>query len=200
MRSKITGLTAVALSLAAFVGPSTAAAKITEFYAGNTTLKAGTTVRFSLKLGTSAIQETTDGKTQFLTCVDGIKHTHTSADVNPKFVVTEAFWGDCVFTTDILTNGSLSISTTSEPNGTLIGSGTMWTVNVGGVSCRYGYGLETTLGTVTGTTEESKEAEVDINAVVNEQEPKAFLCPDTTKWTASFVITTPKGFNIRTTF
>jgi len=88
-------------------------------------------------------------------------------------------------TTDTLTPGSLSIAAT----GLVTGAGSVWTTNFGGVSCRYGTGGGTSLGTLT-------TGKLVVNAVINEQEPKSFICPDTTKMVANYTVTSPHDLTV----
>jgi hypothetical protein len=208
---KMLGLAAVAAAaLMAFVGAGTASA--TELFKGTEKMGVGSTLEGSLKSGTSALLSTTDENTIVDTCTkatvagkvtnaggifENEKEEKITTDVSGE--ITALGWGekaDCSFTTDTLTNGNLSISGTTEPNGTVSGTSSVVTVNIG-VSCRYGTGTGTTLGTATGTTDTSKHAEIDINAIINEQEPKQFLCPDTTRWKATYVVTSPTGLNVK---
>ena len=170
----------------------------TEIYKGEETLGKGTSLKLSQQ--SSEILSTTDSKTLIDTCATGTVEASTSAaDGAPLTVaITSLARSGCTVTTDTLTNGSLSITGIAEShNGTLSGSGTVWTVNFSGVSCRYGFGEGTDLGTITGKTGSSEHATVDINAVINEQAPKQFLCPDTTRWTPNYTVTTPTGLNVR---
>jgi hypothetical protein len=91
-------------------------------------------------------------------------------------------------TTDTIEKGSLSVEATSGGNGTVSGSGSTVTVGIFNVSCVYGTGTGTTLGTATG----GEPATIDINAVINLIEGPALICPHTTKWTATYTITKPK--------
>jgi hypothetical protein len=177
---KMLGLAAVAAAaLMAFVGAGTASA--TELYSTGTTVNAGTVLKGSLEPETTATLSTTDESSIVDTCtgstLEGPVDTYTGGDATGT--ITTLGWSGCSFTTDTLTSGSLSINS----SGTVSGKGSVVTVNIG-VSCRYGTGEGTTLGTLnTGT--------VSINAVINEQAPKQFLCPDTTKWVAKYLVTSP---------
>ena len=72
--------------------------------------------------------------------------------------------------------------------GSVSGSGSVVTINIG-VSCRYGTGTGSTLGTL-------NTGRLLINEVINEQPPKTFLCPDTTRWVASYTFTSPHDLTV----
>jgi len=175
---KVLGLAATAaMALMAF-GAGTASA--TMLYSTGVTLPAGTQVHATMT-GTFHVT-TTDEKTLMTTCTSGtiVGSLAYPGGGSPVINISGKTWGGCTSTTDTLTNGSLSISS----SGTVTGSSTVITKNFGGVSCRYGYGGGTHLGTL-GT------GSLSINAVINEQEPKSFICPDTTRWVATYIITSP---------
>lgn len=176
---------AAALALTALVGASLASAA--EFYSTGATINAGTVVKGSLASGTSAQHTTTDTSSSIKTCTsytfEGRIDPYTGG--NATITITSEGWGGCSFTTDTLTNGSLSVNS----SGTVSGSGSVTTVNIG-VSCRYGYGTGTTLGTLNA-------GKVPIKSIVNEQEPKQFLCPDTTELVLDFVITSPHNVTVK---
>jgi hypothetical protein len=199
MNPKRLGLAALAaMALMAFLGASSAAA--TELFAKGETLEAGTTIHGTLTAGTSTLS-TTDGKTLVDTCT-GSTIDGTTSNAEGEFVnisIGSLTWSGCSVTTDTLTNGSLSISWTEGLNGTLTGAGSVVTANFAGVSCRYGTGSGTHLGTVTGTMGNEGETGglMDVNAVINEQEPKHFICPDTTRWQASYGVINPAPFYVQ---
>jgi hypothetical protein len=171
------GAAAVAAAVVLVCGAGSASA--TELYSTGVTLSAGTT--FHMILNTSLVTSTTDGKTIVGTCtantIEG-KTTNTSGST-VTVAIDKLVWGGCTVTTDTLTPGTLHI----DAAGTVSGSGTVWTVNTG-VTCRYGTGTGTHLGTLS-------TGKLVVNAVINEQEPKAFLCPDTTKLVANYAVASP---------
>lgn len=189
------GLVGIAMGcLVAAIGVSSASA--TELYSGTTTLGKGTKIEASLT-GSSTL-ESTDG-TLVGTCTGSTISGSTTNTGGPSESVsaelTALTWSGCSFTTHTLAIGNLSFSYTSGANGTVSGSEIKWTMPTA-VTCRYGTGSSANLGTVTGTTETGKHATIDINAVINEQEPKSAFCPDTTRWKATYTVTTPTGFNV----
>lgn len=181
------------ICLMAFAGVSTASA--TEIYSGTTTLSKGTKIAASLQ--GSMTLESTDG-TLVGTCtgssMEGVTANTGGASESVSTELTALSWSGCSFTTDTLSIGELSFGHTSGANGTVTGAEIKWTMPTA-VTCRYGTGGGTALGTVTTTTDTSKHATIDVDAVINEQEPKSAFCPDTTRWKATYTITTPTGFN-----
>ena len=200
---KMLGLAAVAaMALAAF-GASTASA--TEVYAGNTTytgpiaasLEPGTTLGLTDTAG-NAIDTCTSAAVNGTISTAGSSTTTTSGAISKGGLI----WGTaalpCKQLTVTLSEGELEIHhIAGTDNGTLTGKGNLVTISVFGVSCRYGTGAGTALGTLTGKTSTTEHATMDINAIINEQEPKQFLCPDTAKWVGSYTVTTPTGLNVR---
>jgi hypothetical protein len=180
------------ICLMAVAGVSTASA--TEIYSGTTTLSKGTKVVASLQ--GSMTLESTDG-TLVGTCtgssMEGVTTNTGGPSESVSTELTALSWSGCSFTTDTLSIGELSFSA-SGANGTVSGAEIKWTMPTA-VTCRYGTGTGKTLGTVTTTTNTGKHATIDVDAVINEQEPKSAFCPDTTRWKATYSITTPTGFN-----
>lgn len=181
---KMTGLAAV--TSMALMALGVAGASAAELYSTGVTVNAGTTVSETLDSGTSAVLTTTDTTTLVNTCTGYSYHGTIDTYGSGAVVIQLSSHGPsgCSFTTDTLTNGSLSINST----GTVSGKGTVTTINIG-VSCRYGSGAGTILGTLT-------TGAVKINAVTNEQEPKQFLCPDTTEWRMNLSFTTPHDASV----
>lgn len=184
---KTLGVAAIAAAaLAASVGASAASAA--ELYSTGSTVNAGTTIYATLEpLVDGAMLTTTDGLTIVDTCneseVEGTVNGYFGGDV--AITIFSLEWGGCKFTTDTLTDGFLTISA----SGTVSGNGTVVTVNTG-VTCRYGTGGGTTLGTLT-------TGKLGLNAIINEQAPKQFLCPDTTRWVASYVVHSPHDLTVK---
>ena len=207
---KMLGLAAVAaMALMAFAGAGTASAttlcKTVPDANGNCEAAwhypIGTVIHASQEAGTTAILEDTSGNT-LVTCTEStIKGTTTTTGSSTETVkghISAMIWGSgptpCTATTDTIALGELEVhAELPHGNGTLTGSGSKVTVQIFGVSCVYGTGAGTDLGTVTG----GNPATIDVNAVINRVEG-GFLCPSTTKWTASYVITEPKPLYVAT--
>jgi hypothetical protein len=178
---KLLGLAAMAATaLMAFgVGGASAASSL---YSTGVKVPAGTELHASLEGGTTATMSTTDGKTLIDTCSSNTAKAKVSypAGGDASGAIETLTWGGCTVTTDTFANGAISVSST----GVVTGTGSVVTTNFGGVSCRYGTGT----GTVLGTLSTGKLA---INAIINEQEPKSFICVDTTRWVTGYAFTSP---------
>lgn len=207
---KMLGLAAVAAAaLMAFVGAGTASAttlcKTVPDASGNCEAAwhypVGTTIHATQEPGTTANLENTSGST-LDTCTEstihGVTTTTGSATETVKGHIDAISWGSgttpCTATTDTLALGTLEVhAELPHGRGTLTGAGSKVTVNIFGVSCVYGTGTGTDLGTVTG----GNPATIDVNAVIKKEEG-GFLCPETTKWTASYIVTSPKPLYVAT--
>ena len=201
---KMLGLAAVAaIALMAVVGASTASAtqldKVTSGGAKDT-LGVGTELHVSTAAGTTLNFTDTAGN-PIDTCKEStVKGSiaKPGGDTTTVNVALSVFtWAGCTQTTSTVVIGELEIHGISvTDNGTVTGRNTKWTINVFGVSCVYGFGAGTDLGILTGTTSATGHATMAINAIINEQEPKQFLCPDSSKLTGSYIVTTPTGFYV----
>lgn len=184
---KILGLAAVAaMALMAFVASSASATVLTS--PAGTKLPAGTVIEATLN-GSAVLEETTGPTLD--TCTASTVSGKTSAESGTPLTgnIETLDWGtelSCTAPTHTLVNGSLSVEATSGGNGTLSGSGSKVTVGIFGLSCIYGTGTGTALGTVTG----GNPATVTINAVINLIEG-GIGCPKTTRWTATYTVTKP---------
>jgi hypothetical protein len=101
--------------------------------------------------------------------------------------VTTIDTSGCNATVITLKHGSLEFISNGGGKGTVRGTGSEVTVSTLGVSCVYGTGAGTTLGTVTG----GNPATIAINASL----PKisgGFLCATPASWTGSYTVTSPK--------
>lgn len=194
---KTLGLAMIAAAaMTAFAGAGTASAA-TELFSGNSTLSEGQAITSSLAAGNSAILANTSESivnTCTTSSVNGKTTNTTGATVNGN--IESLTFTNCTNVVHTKSNGSLSIENIGGGNGTVRSSGSLVGITVFGVECLYGTGLGTHLGTMNGTTDITKHASLTINAVINEQEPKKLSCPDTTKWTASYVATSPTGLNV----
>jgi hypothetical protein len=76
---------------------------------------------------------------------------------------------------------------TSGNNGTVEGDETEITLSLFGVSCTYGAGTGTHLGTITG----GSSPILSINTVVVRTAGNTFLCPGTTGWDLEYQLTEP---------
>jgi hypothetical protein len=184
---KIFLLVAAFAALGVF-GVGTASATILCTDAGcGTVYKAGTAIELTLGSGTSA--RLTSGGSTIATCTGSMAKGTTSSESGTPLTgtISSLTWSGCSQTTHTVTNGSLSIEWISETlNGTVVGSGTQVTVQIFGVSCTYGTGEGTHLGTLTGG-----EAPLLKIATTVTKTAGGFLCPGTAGWDAEYVATEP---------
>jgi hypothetical protein len=201
---KMLGLAAVAaMALMAVVGAGSASAtQLDKVTAGGVkdTLVVGDTIHIDTSAGVT-INLTDTAANPIETCKESTIHITISngggASATASGKIGALTWGGCSQTKSTLTNGELEIhGIAGTDNGTVTGKGITWTVNVFGVSCRYGTGAGTDLGILNGTTSSTSHATLAINAIINEQEPKQFLCPDTGKMVGSYTVTTPTGLYV----
>jgi hypothetical protein len=187
-------LAIAAVAVMALMAMVASSASATALYSGGTKLSAGTEIHVSLTAGTSSGLTTTEG-TLLNTCTDStLKGVVTSAGSATSTAVwkVEAFtWGSCKQTFDTLEAGDLEIHWSSAFNGVLTGKGFKITAFTPFGSCVWTFGAGTTLGTVTGST--TSNATLDINAVVTRE---TGLCPSSTKWVASYSVTSPKPLHV----
>lgn len=204
---KMFGLAAVAAAaMMAFVGVGTAAAGPTELFvnhvtAGATDNTGGVTIHATLASGTSAVLSDTSGELAD-TCkgstVHGVTHNTTAERVTGD--IEALTWENCNWSTETLNEGDLSVTYVGDVNGdgvndgTVFGTGSEVEVEVFGfIPCLYGTEEGTHLGTLTGSTE--GHAKMDINAMINKLGGSGF-CPETTRWVASYTVTTPTGLTV----
>lgn len=158
---KMLGLVAIAaaaLMALAAVGSAQATtlctSKETPGCTGAHTYSAGTEIDFSQKSGASI--RFTNGATTVTTCtgntIKGKTTSTTSATI--KLPIEQLTWTGCGQTVDTLRNGELSIQQIKGTHSaTVKGIGTEWTMTISGVSCTYGFGESTYLGTLTSGEE-----------------------------------------------
>ena len=192
---KILSLAAVAaMALMAFAASSASA---TALYEGATKLSATATLEFSIPSGSSALLVDTSGNT--LDKCTGSTVEGTLSSNGPTTVTgtnNSITWTGCTFTTKTLTPGKLTVEQIgSTTNGTVKSDAqievTINTVLFG--SCIYGVASGTDLGTI--TTFASGAATFDANAVAK-RFGSNFACPETSKWTGSYVSTKPVNLRV----
>jgi len=190
---KMLGFAAMAaLGLMAFVGAGTASATtLATNSAGTVKYAAGTTFHATLETGTSTTWTDTSGNT-IATCtvstVHGTIGTATGTWVGAN--IGTLTWENCSQTTDTVNTGSLEFMQTTGDEATVVGKGSNWTQQIFGVSCTYGFGEGTTLGTMTG----GEAPTLKITATI----PKTaggFLCPSTSIIHAAYIFTSPHALH-----
>lgn len=177
--------------LALFAIAATGSASATELCTDSectTVYPTGTKLSFSLKPGTTSVLKS-GGGTTIATCTESTVSGKTSNESGATISVgiESMAWGGCSQTTDTVATGSLSIEGFSgTTNGTISGSGSEVTFGVFGVSCTYGTGTGTKLGTLT----RGEEPILPISTTLPKR-AGGFLCPSTAGWEAEYVLTEP---------
>jgi len=190
---KMLGLVAIAaLGLMACMGVSAASATTLCTTTSGSCYAAGTEFHASLETGTSATLTDTSGNT-IATCTGstakGSIGTATGTWVSGNG--SSLTWEGCSQTTDTVNTGSGEIMQTSGDNGEVVSKSSNVTLSIFGVSCTYGTGTGTTLGTATG----GEAPTIKITATI----PKTaggFLCPSTGIFHASYILTSPHAVHI----
>jgi hypothetical protein len=96
-------------------------------------------------------------------------------------------WENCSQVTNTVKTGKLTVMWTAGNNGEIWADETEVTVAIFGVSCTYGAGGGTKLGTFTG----GGSPILNISTVVNRTAGNEFLCPSTAGWDAEYELTEP---------
>lgn len=189
---------AAALAAMAFVGAGTASAtvlcKTTTTPCGSRVVN-GTVIDASLIKETSALLTETGGGTLDKCTGSTAKGKITqegSSTTTTTGSIEQLTWSGCTFPTTTVTLGKVEAHhITGTDNGTLTADAeigvTMNTVFFG--SCVFGVKSGTDLGTGTGGNPEI----VDVNATAVKLSGSAFACPETSKFTATYVNTEPGG-------
>lgn len=190
---KMLGLvTITALGLTMFAGGSAAlATTLATDAAGTIKYAAGTNIHVTLQSGASAMFKDTSGNT-IATCTATTIQISTSNATGTwvpgnNTVVTQS---GCSQTTDTIANGSGELMKAGTDEGEIVGKGTKVTLGVFGVSCVYGTGEGTKLGTLKG----GEAPVLSVNATLPRIEG-GFLCPSTGIWIGTFVVTTPHALH-----
>jgi hypothetical protein len=193
---KMLGLAAVAAAaLMAFIGAGTASARLcsTATNPCSSPWATPTAMEFSLKSGTSAKLTTTEGST-LDTCtastVSGSLTSNSAGSTTSTGTISSITWGGCTVTTDTIKPGALQVHAEGGGAGTVTADATIEvTVNVFS-SCNYGVNSGTSLGTISEGT--GSAAVFTANAVAKKLNG-GFLCPETTKWVAEYVLEKPSA-------
>jgi hypothetical protein len=151
------------------------------------TYTTGTTIDFSLVPGGTTRITSPPGVT-VLTCTEStIKGKTTQTSGTWIEVDIEAFTrGGCNATVDTIVNGKLEIMWTSGNNAEVVGKEAQVTTIIGGVSCTYGFGEGTKLGTLMGGEAPTLKIETKIKKVAG-----SFACPAEPIMDAEYVLTEP---------
>jgi len=200
MRSlkRLSGATLMLAFILTCTGGSSASA--TELYSGGTTLKAGTEVVLTLKSGMSTALKSTGGET-LTTCTSSVMEAKLSNNGSATETVKAAaskftVFGGCV--TKVVETGQIEFHALAGKNAQITTKGfrVTWYSPFGETTCDYTGGEGITIGTLTGST--SENATLEVNAVLSGASGNSFLCPVDTKWTAIYLVTSPKPFHATT--
>lgn len=193
---KLIGLAAVAaMALVALLGAGAASATVLCKNNLNTEhcsepYEVGSKGTASLAAGSSAIMETTAGET-LITCnestTSAVLENAGSSTTTVEDSVTSLTFGGCSTTVDTVTLGRGVLHwIAGTDNGTLTTIETAVTTNIFGVSCTYGAGAGTTMGTTVG----GNPGSLTVNTVIAKV-AGGFVCPSDVRITAKYVATSP---------
>lgn len=191
MRLLMTNMMSMAIAIL-LLAASAEIASATELWSGGTTLAAGTKVTSSLATGTSAVLTDTSGN-PIDTCnestVSYVTQQSKAEVISGSATMT---YGGCTQTTTMINSGKFTGKWIPFTNSaTVFWDEKVTTVNVFGVSCAYGTSSAGRhVGTQTGAY--IGRARTHWNGITEEIAPKQFLCPDTAKMVAEYVVTSPE--------
>lgn len=197
---KVLGLAAVAAAaLAAAFGAGTASATVlcsttADPCPAGQDWPVNTTLDWSIPAGGSVLQTDTEGNT-INTCKEStVKWTMTKTGGSTETVTgvdEETTFGNCTFPTKTIKLANTEIhKIVGTSNGTVTADGvteiTINTILFG--SCVYGVNNGASIGDIT----EGKPAMFHVNAVTWRLAGSNVVCPETDRWTATYVLTSPK--------
>jgi len=201
---KMLALAAVAVgALTAFLGAGTASASTICSTTANPCPAAqvwpvGTVIDFSIPAGSNAVLKDTSNNELDKCTSSTVKGKITNAGSSTATVtgsVEELTWGGCTFTTNTVSKSNLEVhQIAGTSNGTVTSDGTFEvTINTGAFgSCIYGVASGVDLGTITEgkSAPNVPTATFEANAVAT-RFGSNFLCPSTSRWTGTYVLTSP---------
>jgi len=198
---KMLALAAVAAgALMAFIGAGTASATVfCSTTTGNAHCPAAQRwgvqpLKMSIPSGSSALLVDTSGETTLDKCTSStVEGEITNAGSESSTVtgtVSSLSWGGCTFPTNTLEATKLEchwITGTSNCTATADGSFRVTINTIFFGSCIYGVTSGTSIGDIT----EGKPGVFHANAVAERFSGSNFACPETSKWTGTYNVTTP---------
>lgn len=196
MRNPRAVLVSILAVLAAMSVGAAGDAFATELYSGSTTLGVGTELALTLKGSTKL--EDTSGSTEN-TCTEselsGKISNAGGSSQTVKGSFTKFTFVGCLLQVIVVSTGELEfhhINGTQRAQITTKGFRFKWPI-IPGVECTYGGGTGVVMGTLTGSTSETAEA--DVETVLNKVEG-SFFCPSDVKWNATYNFTAPKPVHV----
>jgi hypothetical protein len=182
------GLAAVAVAALMAFAASSASADVICTTSGNPCATKITTIHASISKESANLTDTSGNS--FATCTVGEVQGEVTAQgkgINPSGPITSLTWGakgaGCNTTVDTVASGSLELRTEGATKA-IWAKASEVTLVAFGVSCSYGAGAETKIGTLNVGT----PATMTINAIVNKT-AGSFLCPSTAKWNGNYTVT-----------
>lgn len=190
---KMTALAAVAAAALMVFAVTALATTLTA--PANTVVKKGTTFNFTIPAGSRELMDNTRGE-EIDTCPEAIMRGKTTNEGGTGVAVTGNVetldWINCSFATMTLRTGGLQVNGTGSGNVSAT-STFEWTINTGLFgSCIYGV----TTGTSIGTLANGSLATFTANAVLEKFPGGTFACPETAKWTGTYIATEPKELSV----
>jgi hypothetical protein len=192
---KMLGLAAIAaMALMAFGAGTASATTLFTDSAKTVHYAAGTEIQATLTTGTTAILTGSGGEVLDTCSGSEVKgKTATTSGAPLSGGITTLDWKNCTNTTVTIAKGSLSIEFTSGTSGSVSGKENEVTVDgIFGVSCTYGTGSGTKLGTITG----GEAPKMKISAVGLTKTAGSFLCPSSAGWDAEYTVTKPHALYV----
>jgi hypothetical protein len=184
---KMLGLAAIAaLALMAFGAGTASATKLCTDSACTTLYPEGETLHSVLKKGN--IAKLTSGGSTVAECEESTTHG-TGTDNNTEWVVTHLStltWGKCNQTTHTVAPGTIEFMTVGSNQVVVRGQNTEVTLKLFNISCTYGTGAGTTLGTMTGGSAPIIELNTTFIKTAG-----SFVCPETVGWDVEYEIIAP---------
>jgi hypothetical protein len=181
------GLAVIAVTaLMGFSAGTASATKLCTDSACTTVYAAGTEVKAELVAGTST--RLTSGGSTIGTCTSSSVSSKTGnkEGATVSGTISSGSAGGCSQTTHGVALGSLEVAWTSGSNGTVTSKSSQVTVQIFGVSCTYGTGEGTHLGSITGGSAPILKIATTVTKTAG-----GFLCPGTAGWDAEYVLTSP---------
>ena len=179
---------ATMMVLMAFGSSTAVATTLFTNSAKTVTYASGTEFKAELVSGTSTALTSGEGNTIATCTSSGVAgKTSNSSGATVTGNLSSLTWGGCSQTTHTVANGTLHIAYTSGNDGTVTGSGNSVQLMLFGVTCTYGTGKGTHLGSITGGTAPVLKIKAAVPTVV----PSSWLCPSFAVWDAEYVLMSP---------
>jgi hypothetical protein len=189
---KILSLAAITCGVLACIGASAASAT-TLFTDSAKTVKYTSGSAFHATLVPETSSRVTAGGTEIATCSKSTFGGSTSVETHATITikVSKNSTEGCSQTTHTVALGELDIEYTSGSSAKVTGTGNSVTAGIFGISCTYGTGA----GTVLGTLSSGSVPILKINATIT-RIAGGFLCASNGTWEAEYVVTDPHALYV----